>query len=373
MRKPMAALISFIILIIVTGIALGASTQLCRIEDQEGSILLITGLPVTEGDMFLAPDNTKYEVISVDGGKAIAKPLQKLDLSDCARNYLETLRTAATPQSNVIAAYHTHSDESYVPNSGKTNDPWNGDIFEVGRRFSTVLRGLGQKVFHSYNRHDPHDGSAYIRSRRTAVELLKKNPAALIDIHRDTPPREVYLGTIEGQNIAKLLLVVGRQNPNMAANEKFAFALKDFSDDHFPDLIRGIYYPRGGYNQDLHPRALLIEAGSTYNSLSEARDGIAFGGLVLSAVLYGTDIEGVDPAKIADEPQKRAGREAQGAWSALLTILILALFGAGLYLLMNERGWQAISDRLGKLFWPKTENRLHPNDDRNNDEPDKDS
>ena len=36
--------------------------------------------------------------------------------------------------------------------------------------------------------HDPHDAMAYDRSRRTAAELLKKNPIALLDIHRDAVP-----------------------------------------------------------------------------------------------------------------------------------------------------------------------------------------
>ena len=150
-----------------------------------------------------------------------------------------------------MAIYHTHSAESYVPTDGRSSIRGNSGIFKVGESLGQALQKRGVNVIHDKTSHEPHDAMAYDRSRRTAVELLKKNPIALIDLHRDAVPADEYAGEINNTSVTKAQLVVGRQNPNMKANEAFAYQLKSVVDKKYPGFIKGIFYADGKYNQDL--------------------------------------------------------------------------------------------------------------------------
>ncbi|MEW6045799.1 MAG: stage II sporulation protein P, partial [Bacillota bacterium] len=268
--------------------------DLTRLVSETGEELFVTGFHLRPGDRFVTPDNRLFEVVAVRAGVARAREMGRLD--NTGREWSGLFRPprgggvvpAAAPldRRNIrVGIYHTHSDESYLPTSGETNIPWNGDIFQVGTAMATRLREVGLRVIHSFNRHDPHDGMAYARSRRTALQLLRQGPAALVDVHRDTPPAWVYERKIAGQQLTSVLLVVGRQNPGIRANEAFAFTIKGYADRAYPGLIRGILYAAGDYNQDLFARAILAEVGSTYNRLQEAENGARLFANVLASML----------------------------------------------------------------------------------------
>ena len=124
----------------------------------------------------------------------------------------------------------------------------------MGDELSKALERRGVEVIRSRERHVPHDAGAYQRPRRTVEEILKQNPDAIIDVHRDAVPKEEYLEKVERQERVQIQLVVGRQNQNMAPIRAFAEGLKKQSDEKFPGLIRGIFMARGKYNQDVSPR-----------------------------------------------------------------------------------------------------------------------
>ena len=306
----------------------------------QGQELLVTGIPLQVGDRFLAPDNQFYQVVRVDRDVAYTRSLGRRTLTSSVPSLMAA--GPARPPSP-LALYHTHSDEAYLPTSGATNVPWNGDIFQVGRAMSLLWRRVGVPVLHSYRRHDPHDGEAYLRSRRTAVQLLRRRPAALFDVHRDTPPAWVYRRVVDGQRLASVLLVIGRQNPTMWANEAFAFSIKGYADGVYPALIRGILYAAADYNQDLHPRSLLVEVGSTYNSLDEALVGARFFAAVVPAVLFGVR---VDPRMPPVPPQNRQAAPSRRGWQGVLAVLSVLVAGASLFVLANERAYEA-AGRLG--------------------------
>jgi stage II sporulation protein P len=67
------------------------------------------------------------------------------------------------------------------------------------------------------------------------------------------------------------MIVVGRSNPNMQTNLKYAQAVKNRLDALHPGLIRGIFMGHGDYNQDLYPTGLLFEIGTEQNSLQAAQ------------------------------------------------------------------------------------------------------
>lgn len=253
------------------------------IYDAQGMVILETGLPVHEQDEYISEDNLHYVIITVDGPNAIAqkKDIENSDIKpDNQKPNIASFinprseKAQATVNPRQVAIYHTHSDESYLPDSGRPDKPGNGDIFHVGASLTKALIEADISVHHSYNSHDPHDINAYHRSRRTATQLLKKGPDAIFDIHRDSAPINAYATTINGIDTARIMIVIGRSNPNLGSNLNFARGIKAAADELHPGLMRGIYLGRGDYNQDLYPTSLLFEVGTDSNSMDAAQKAV---------------------------------------------------------------------------------------------------
>ena len=315
------------------------------VEAETGRIVCRTGLVIRPGDEYLTADNLRYRVRRVEGDTAYAefRGREKLETASAPRaNWFGRLlgglvapgrRGAKKP----VAIYHTHDDESYVPTDGTDSIQGRGGVVRVGEVLADWLRREGIPAVHSEAPHDPHDGMAYERSRRTAVELLRRNPAALLDIHRDAAPRQEYAEEIGGTGVTRIQIVLGRTNPNFKANEAFAKQIKAAIDRKYPGLIKGIFYGAGKYNQDLSPRALLLEFGAHTNARQSAERaaGIfarAAGGLLAT------------PSRAALRGQNA------GAWRALLWILGAAVVGALLFLFLNASGLAEAGRNLGRFF-----------------------
>lgn len=244
--------------------------QFYTIRDSSGQTIFQTGLTIHVDDRYISENNVEYIVIKVDGENATASLIQKNALRDTDYTK-ETVPTflSSTPNMAVQAAnnihvvmYHTHSDESYVPTSGKSSKPGNGDIYKVGDALTETLRNAGISVTHSRAAHDPHDINAYHRSRKTLTQLLKEQPDAGYDIHRDSAPASAYYTSINGTDSSRVMMVIGRSNPNMRTNLAYAKRIKTRADRLYPGLVRGIFMGRGDYNQDLYPTAMLFEIGT---------------------------------------------------------------------------------------------------------------
>ncbi len=249
-----------------SGLNEAESGRYYTLRDSRGRVVLQTGLPVSVGDEFINEDNLRYRVSSVQGWegtieKMKAKPAPKQGLSSLLAGRQAVQAPLGTPPR--IAIYCTHSDESYLPSQGEQSQPGTGAIYRVGYSLASSLVEDGITVDQSFAVHDPHDINAYQRSRRTLLDLLRKAPVAAFDVHRDSAPASPYFTYITGVEASKIMIVVGRQNPNMGANMAFAEQVKRRTDELYPGLIRGIFIGRGSYNQDLFPRALLVEIGTS--------------------------------------------------------------------------------------------------------------
>jgi len=311
------------------------------------------------GDQYLNEQNILYEIVKISGDKAYAIFKERVDIqraldlpesqvmAEVFEDEYNTLKMSGAKKEKVIAIYHTHSDESYIPTDGKSSIPYKGGIFKVGTALKTALGKKGIKAIQSYQPHDPHDSMAYQRSRRTATELLKNTPDAIVDIHRDAVPAEEYQGNVNGQPLAKMQLVVGRQNPQMNTINNFAKQLKATADKKYPGLIKGIFYGQGGYNQDMYPRSILIEAGTYTNSRYKAQDGANIMADVIATTLYGEDYE--------KETTPRGGAttkipgEGGGASKALLWIIGIIIFGFGAYMLISTGGVNELTAKIKRF------------------------
>lgn len=310
-----------------------------RMVDQENKAISITALPVHVGDEFWAADNKHYRVTKVKDYIAYLEYLETeniawLDEWDDIPAATDISVQGGKNVNKVIGVYHTHSDESYTPTDGSSSHRGKGGILKVGSVFTEKLKSLGLDVYHDKTPHDPHDAGAYQRSRRTAVNLLKKQPAIVFDVHRDAVPAEVYESEVAGQKVTKVKMVVGRQNQNKQANLEFAKTMKAAMDKTHPGLFEGIFLARGNYNQDLGPRMMLVEVGSDKNSREDAQRGVALFADTVPKVLgvYQNRAENPKYNQIAtpDVTRSKAG-SGQAIWWLLGALVI----GGGLFLIIS--------------------------------------
>jgi len=313
------------------------------IVDEHGKTLDYTAHVLYPGDQFISAANQRYRINEVKGGIATASLLGK-EADIAAGSSPQAVDSGTGPAANgqqEIAIYHTHSDESYVPTEGTSSVYAHGGVLEVGNAFGAKLQNLGFKVQHSLRSHDPHDSNAYVRSRRTAVELLKTQPAALFDLQRDSGPITAAMADLNSQPVTGVKIVLGSQNPHSSANLQFAKEIKAAEDKLHPGLIRSILVTRGNFNQDLSPRALMIEVGADNNSQQAAEASAAMLADAIPRVLGATGNPGVEwPATAVNRAN----------WSSVLWICLAVLGALVIYLYINAGSWRGAWDLLRRFF-----------------------
>ncbi|MBE0467126.1 MAG: stage II sporulation protein P [Candidatus Desulforudis sp.] len=309
----------------------------------QGSVITMTSRQVFPGDEIITARAEHYRVTGVDKDIAEAELLgldrELMAWSDYFGRYGDDLTVPVQADREFdVALYHSHTMESYVPDSGEAFSD-HGDIIDVGRALAGHLRRQGLRVFHDTTIHNPHDAMAYQRSRQTALQLLEeRRPAALIDVHRDgVPDPDFYRRVVDGREISQVRLVIGRQNPKKDANLDFARRLMARANERNPEVVKEIFSASGNYNQDLLSSAILIEAGTHTNTQAEAEGGV---GLLAEAVPV---VLGVGPA----------GPEAAGgaaAWRVVFWVILAVLVGLGTYLVISAGGVPQARDKLVR-FW----------------------
>ncbi len=316
-----------------------------QLLDPLEQVLMETGRFVYPQDQYLTADNKLYEVIEVDENKRVARTklveetkLEVFPLNDLRQELgLTVVEASDETQKGRIAIYHTHNAESYVPTDGTESINGKGGIHHVGRSFADSLTDLGINVDYSESLHHPHDRGAYRRSRETVLQLLADSPDAIFDVHRDATPKSAYAIQLQGEWMTRVMFVVGRQNQNLGVNRKYAQSLKAIADELYPGLVKGIFYGRGNYNQDLSPLSLLLEVGAHTNSREAAEKGVSLFAEVVDHYFYGPVAEAAD-----GQHQRVAARSIVGvvSFTAALSIAIYVL---------NAGGFGPALDRLRRL------------------------
>ncbi|HHT46882.1 MAG TPA: hypothetical protein GX004_06270 [Firmicutes bacterium] len=346
--------------------------------DEEGELITKTGRRIRPGDLYLDEKNRLYEVCHVRDYTAIARYLRtekikRPDLHGSASSLLDQEKYSPNPilqalnsplkkginkkppKKKLIAIYHTHNDESYVPTDGTESVYGHGGIHQVGAALQRALEEKNINAIHSDNMHLPHDEGAYRRSRNTVLNLLRRNPDAIFDIHRDAAPMDVYAVKIGKEWVTKIQFVVGRESPSLEVTRRFAYDMKGLADDIYPGLIKGVFMGWGDYNQDLTPLNLLLEVGAHLNSRDAAEKGITLFADVVAKYFYGIPVEGENEAfPRADKPGALGG--SVGGTAAVI-ILLVATALAGFYFLNNPGAWERFKKQLelhlgrGGIVW----------------------
>lgn len=252
--------------------------------------LLFQREEVEVGDNYLDSDYKFYEITYIDDDNkyAIAKFITQKTPPQISKSLLPK---RIKVQDKTICMYMTHNDESYVTGDGVDSVYGNGGIKDVAIALKSALENRFIDVYLDDTLHIPHDTSAYSRSKTTAQNLQKSySPDAIFDIHRDGASRSYYVTKVNGEERARVRMVIGKANPNMELNEEFAMYLMAVGSELYPWLFTDIYYAKGHYNQALDSKAILFEMGShlvekdlVIKSMEELAD-------VINTALYDTTV-----------------------------------------------------------------------------------
>ncbi len=323
--------------------------QVFKITDNSNKLLSQMSRTVTVGDELITGSGRHYKVKTVDGLNAQAEftgmDRELVGYMDEYENITIPVAGRQDWKKRPVALYHTHSAESYVPTDGTESEPYNGGIFDVGDAMAAELKKKGINVLHDKTPHEPRDTNAYYRSRRTVADLMKKNPVAIIDVHRDgIPDPNYYSKEIAGKDVTQVRLVVGRQNPKMQSNMEFAKRTMAYINKVHPGLVKEIFIAKGNYNQDLMSTAMLVEVGTHTNSKMAAENG---------ATLFANALPGLlGLGGVAQTPggYGSPGASSPAGWRTLVWIIGVAVLGGGAFLLVSSGSWKNARKRLSG-YW----------------------
>lgn len=212
-------------------------------------------------------------------------------LNDTIKNVkqveVETKKTSVSDKKNensikkeepVIYIYNTHQTEEYVDYSvyeaaKKLNDMLNKNSY------TSYFEEQSVKVFLEQN--DMKYYKSYTASRKYLGEAIIKYPSLtyFFDIHRDSVLKNKSTLSYNDKSYAKVLFVVGTDNPNNQINYENANKLNELIKSKVPNISRGIAKHggkgyNGVYNQDVSENTFLIEIGGKENTKEEVENTI---------------------------------------------------------------------------------------------------
>lgn len=202
-------------------------------------------------------------------------------------------KTATLPEEAIVLIYNTHTGETFsMTDRTERLDGRQGGVVTVAAALQAALENEhGIKTIRSDRIHDISYDNAYDESEKTLGELLAAAPKTkvVLDIHRDAAKsREQSLVKINGENVAPLLFITG---PGLRYPTNYAFStrLAAKANELYPGLSLGVTVKNSEYNQHLHPQTVLVEIGTSNNSLEEALRSAALFADVLAQVLTSED------------------------------------------------------------------------------------
>lgn len=199
--------------------------------------------------------------------------------------YLNTVKTEpviSNKKEPIIYLYNTHQTEEYLASNYAEfsvnptvimNNYILEDIFNRNGISSYVEESSIKEILNNNNWN-------YVNSYKASRILLEKRKVEypslkyFIDIHRDSLNKDKTTVEINGKMYAKVLFIVGLENPNYQDNLLFTERINNKFNELYPNLSKGIYQKGGEgvngiYNQDFSEYSILIEIGGSENTTSE--------------------------------------------------------------------------------------------------------
>lgn len=189
-----------------------------------------------------------------------------------------------------ILIIHTHSSEAYTPagldryvesDSARTEDSEH-NIIRVGDELARLFEQAGLRVIHDRGVYDyPSYTGSYSRSGAAVERYLSEYPgiSVVLDVHRDALGSDdvIYKTVAEEQGTcaSQAMLLVGTDesglyHPAWRENLSLALYLQNAVSGAHPTLMRPVALVPQRYNQQLSTGMLILEVGSSGNTMQEA-------------------------------------------------------------------------------------------------------
>ena len=256
-----------------------------------------------EAALSVLPETDEVLETAIEGGMRIKNETQYwVDAADILSGGLALTLPASEPQILII---HTHGSEAYVQSGadrysasddGRTEDT-QFNVVRIGDELTEILTEAGLNVIHDRGIYDyPSYTGSYTRAGEAIVQYLESCPGirVVLDIHRDALGSNgvVYktMAEEEGTTASQIMLLVGTdesglEHPDWRGNLAFALYLQNAANSAYPTLMRPVALVPQRYNQHLTPGSLIVEVGSSGNTLREALAAIRLFGRAIAPAL----------------------------------------------------------------------------------------
>ena len=194
-----------------------------------------------------------------------------------------------------ILIMHTHGTEAYTMADGddytpsdtaRTTDE-NDNMIRVGEEIKSVFEEMGLSVIHDTSLYDyPSYTGSYARSLKGIQSYLEEYPtiSVVLDVHRDAligadgTAYKVTDTLEDGETVAQVMLVVGSndgglEHPNWEDNLTLAAHIQAAMLALHPGFPRPVNLRSQRFNQHMTSGSLLVEVGTSGNTLQEALAG----------------------------------------------------------------------------------------------------
>ena len=234
------------------------------------------GFPILPMDMSLLSYG-KYYIYNDTELSPNVSALASKELTDYYRN-----------DAPLVLVIHTHGTESYMPEGAKyyqddgeiaRSQNTEENMIAVGKEFVRVLEENGIPTLHCTIMHDKESyRDSYSRSAESIKKYLAEYPSIkyVFDLHRDSLMRSTgelisAVTSINGENCAQVMPVVGSGFSGWESNMTFALKLREGLNNEFINLCRPTCLRASTYNQNMSAISVLIEIGTSGNTLPEAK------------------------------------------------------------------------------------------------------
>ncbi len=196
------------------------------------------------------------------------------------------------PDEPLVLIIHTHGTEafapegavSHLPESTQRSTDINENIVAVGSVMADILNEAGIPTIHCEIMHDLESyTNSYNYAADTIQKYLRQYPSIqyVFDVHRDAIIRTggdivKPVSLIDGKVAAQVMLLVGTNekgadHPDWNENMTVAVNLQNKLTHSYANFARPINIRGASFNEQFTPGSLLIEIGSSGNTLSEAK------------------------------------------------------------------------------------------------------
>ena len=262
-----------------------------------------TGLPSEV--MGEVPVIEEINVEGVNDTEVFIQNLTDFDI-DMASLLKNDIPVQLSPKGVQVLIIHTHGSESYTPSEAYQFEYTENDrtldtrynVVRIGDELEEILENNGIKTLHVRDIFDsPSYSGSYSRSLEAITQAFKDNPSikVVIDIHRDAMiakdgTKYKVTADIDGKTAAQLMFVTGTSggglvHDNWQKNLTFHGRIQQEMNSRYPGIMRPINIRESRFNQHVCPGSMLLEVGTSGNTLDEALYSIELFGNVLTDML----------------------------------------------------------------------------------------